>query len=67
MMVADLTPREREVLTQIAAGMTSKEIAAASGTSRNTVRNHRTSIMAKLGAESAPHAVAIAMRRGLVS
>ena len=43
-----LTQREREVLQQIAAGRTSKQIAAALGISFKTVVCHRTRLMEKL-------------------
>jgi RNA polymerase sigma factor (sigma-70 family) len=43
-----LTPREREVLTRVAAGRTSREIAEEFGISHRTVETHRESIMRKL-------------------
>ncbi len=49
---ARLTPREREVLAQVIAGRTSKEIARALGISPRTVETHRSRIMEKLGAHS---------------
>ena len=43
-----LTPRERDILSMIAAGRTNKEIAAAIHLSEKTVKNHLTRILAKL-------------------
>jgi FixJ family two-component response regulator len=50
--LAKLSSREREVLALIAEGESSKGIAALLGVSPNTIGNHRTSIMRKLGATS---------------
>ena len=47
-----LTPREREVLHQIAAGKLNKEIADALGAAESTIKAHRASIMAKLHVQS---------------
>jgi FixJ family two-component response regulator len=47
-----LTPRERDVLAQIAAGATCKEAACVLGISRRTVEVHRFKIMHKLGAKN---------------
>lgn len=62
-----LTDREREVLEVLAAGNRISEIAEMLFVSEKTVKNHLTSIYAKLGAETAAQAVAIAYRSGLVS
>lgn len=43
-----LTPREREVLLQVAAGRTSREIAEAFGISPRTIETHRERITSKL-------------------
>ena len=47
--LADLTPREREVLELVATGLHGKEVASRLGISSRTVEVHRTRIMAKLG------------------
>lgn len=47
-----LTHREWEVLNAIAAGLTSKEIAAALGVTYNTLETHRVNIYRKLGVHS---------------
>jgi DNA-binding CsgD family transcriptional regulator len=47
--VADLTPREREVLTLVCQGKSDPEIGAELKLARNTVRNHVASPYQKLG------------------
>jgi DNA-binding CsgD family transcriptional regulator len=47
--VADLTPREREVLSLIAQGKRCRDIAASLGIAVYTVRKHRTNICEKFG------------------
>ncbi len=61
-----LTPREREVLHMLAAGLGNKEIGARLGISEHTAKFHVSQILAKLNAGSRAEAVSIAMRRGLV-
>jgi two-component system, LuxR family, response regulator FixJ len=57
-----LTEREREVLDQLVAGHTSKEIARAFHGSPRTVDVHRARILTKLGARNVAEAVRIATR-----
>jgi len=61
-----LTPREREVLHLLAAGLGNKEIAGRLAISDHTAKFHVSQILAKLNAASRAEAVSIAMRRGLV-
>jgi DNA-binding NarL/FixJ family response regulator len=61
-----LTPREREVVAGIAAGRTTKEIAAGLGISVKTVDTHRQHIMEKLGCHRATEIVLYALKTGLV-
>jgi DNA-binding NarL/FixJ family response regulator len=61
-----LTPREREVLHLLAAGLGNKEIANRLAISDHTAKFHVSQILAKLNAASRAEAVSIAMRRGLV-
>jgi DNA-binding NarL/FixJ family response regulator len=61
-----LSPREREVLTMLAEGMATQDIATTLFLSLHTVRNHVRNILTKLGAHSKLEAVAIAAREGLV-
>jgi len=60
--MADLSPRQREILDLVAAGRTSKEIAAALGISESTVNWHLSNAFTRLGASSRAEAVARAMR-----
>jgi NarL family two-component system response regulator YdfI len=62
-----LSPRESEVLTLLSAGLGNKQIAARLGISEHTVKFHVTSIFNKLTASSRAEAVAIGIRRGLIS
>ena len=52
--IADLTPREHEIMDLVLAGHPSKNIAADLGVSQRTVENHRASIMKKTGSKSIP-------------
>lgn len=55
-----LTPRELEILTLIAAGLSNREIAERSYISENTVKTHSSRVLEKLGAKRRTQAV----RRG---
>ncbi len=59
-----LSPREREVLTLTARGLTNKEIAYRLGLSERTIQFHLNSVFNKSGASSRTEAVALALRRG---
>jgi NarL family two-component system response regulator YdfI len=61
-----LTEREREVLTGIAAGERSKEIGARLGIARRTVESYLNSIYLKLNVDSRAAAVAVAIEHGLL-
>jgi DNA-binding NarL/FixJ family response regulator len=62
----DLTPREIEVLSMLAAGLSTEQIVQELMLSTHTVRNHIRSILAKLQAHSRLEAVAVAVRLGIV-
>jgi DNA-binding NarL/FixJ family response regulator len=61
-----LSERETEILRLVADGLTNKEIAAHVYLSAETVKSHLESIYRKLGVSDRAHAVAVALRRGLV-
>jgi len=62
----ELTSRELEVLTLIAEGLTSREIAQRLVISHKTVDRHRENIMAKLDLHSRVDLVKYAIERGLI-
>jgi DNA-binding NarL/FixJ family response regulator len=61
-----LSSREMEVLGFVTKGMSNKEIASLLGISHQTVKNHVTSILQKLGVEDRTQAALYALRRGWV-
>jgi DNA-binding NarL/FixJ family response regulator len=62
-----LTPREREVLALMAAGLSSRAVAAKMGISYTTVRTHIRSLGSKLAVHSKLEAIVKAREMGLVS
>ena len=62
-----LTTREREVLEQLARGLSNKQIAGTLGISDHTVKFHVNSLLGKLGAQSRTEVVVRATRRGWLS
>jgi len=61
-----LSKREMEVLSYLTRGMSNKEIANLLGISHQTVKNHVTSILRKLGVEDRTQAAVYALKRGWV-
>ncbi|MDW4906677.1 response regulator transcription factor [Streptomyces sp. ADMS] len=61
-----LTSRERDVLTAVAAGWSSTEIATRLSISPTTVKSHVSRILAKIGARARVQAVVFAYESGLV-
>ena len=59
-----LTPREREVMTMVVAGLLNKQAAARIGTSEITVKIHRAHIMRKMCADSVADLVRMTERLG---
>jgi FixJ family two-component response regulator len=62
---ASLTPRERDVMAGIIAGLLNKQIAGELGTSEPTVKEQRGHVMAKMQAGSVAELVRIASRLGI--
>jgi DNA-binding NarL/FixJ family response regulator len=63
---APLSPREVQILDNIAQGMTNKEVAYALAISEQTVKNHMSSILRKLSVNDRTQAVVYAMRQGWI-
>lgn len=65
--VEPLTDQQTRVLELAAAGLLRKQTALAMGISEETVRNHLSRGRYRLGAKTTAQAIAIALRRGLIS
>ena len=66
MSSAELTARELEVLQQIVAGKSNKEIASSFMITEATVKTHINNILSKLGVSDRTQAATTALQRGLV-
>src|SRR5262249_32589073 len=62
----ELSERERDVLTLVARGMTLAETASRLFLGVETIRTHRKKALRKLKAKNMPHAVALAISRGVI-
>jgi len=62
-----LTPREREVLRQVARGQLNKQIAGELDASERTIKAHRANIMAKLQVQSVAELVRLVQEAGFVN
>ncbi len=63
---APLSPREVQILENIAQGMTNKEVAYTLAISEQTVKNHMSSILRKLSVNDRTQAVVYAIRQGWI-
>ncbi|MEZ4673707.1 MAG: response regulator transcription factor [Caldilineaceae bacterium] len=61
-----LSPREMEILSLTTRGASNKEIATLLNISRQTVKNHMSSVLRKLSVEDRTQAAVLALRRGWV-
>jgi two-component system, NarL family, response regulator LiaR len=61
-----VTPRELEILEQIAEGLSNREIAEKLFVSENTVKTHSSRLFDKLGAKRRTQAVQLGKQRGLI-
>ena len=64
--LASLTPRERQVLFQLGAGASNREIAARLAISEYTVKAHVRNLLEKLGLKNRSQAAGVARRLGLM-
>ena len=64
--VAELSPRQREILESITRGLSNAQIALQLDISAESVKTHMAKLFTKLGAASRAEAVAIAMRKHLL-
>jgi RNA polymerase sigma factor (sigma-70 family) len=65
-MLAQLSPRELDVLRLVGKGRSNKEIGAELNITEGTVKIHLTNILAKLGVSDRTQAVLVAAKRGII-
>jgi PAS domain S-box-containing protein len=63
--IAELTPRQRQVLSYMIAGYRNKQTAGFLGIDEKTVKMHRAGLLARLGVRSSASAVRIGVEAGL--
>ncbi len=63
----DLTPRELEVLREVALGLNNSQIAERLAIGEATVRTHIANVLSKLNLRDRTHATVFALKRGFVS
>jgi len=62
-VLAELTPREQEILQLIAQGASNREIAQSLYLAEKTVRNHVTNILSRLGLRDRTQAAIVALQQ----
>ena len=65
-MIAQLSPREMDVLKLVAKGLSNKEIATQLGLVVGTVKIHIANIFSKLGVSDRTQALVISVKRGII-
>lgn len=65
-LLAQLSPRELDVLQHVAKGLSNKEIAAQLGVVEGTVKIHVANIFSKLGVSDRTQALVTAVKRGII-
>jgi DNA-binding NarL/FixJ family response regulator len=65
-MFEELTPRELQVLNELAKGLANKQIADVLNITENTTKWFLKSILAKLRVADRTQAVAVAVQRGII-
>jgi PAS domain S-box-containing protein len=63
-LIETLSPRQREVLKQLAAGKLNKQIAYDLGISERTVKMHRAAVLSALGVRTSADAIRLAIEAG---
>ena len=66
LILATLTPRERQVFDLIVRGKINKQIAHELGTTERTVKAHRHQVMEKMQVQSLAELVSVAERLGML-
>ena len=64
--LCELSPREKEILTRIAAGQGTRQMSSAMNITVDTVRTYVKNVLAKLGAHSRLQLAALASQDGLL-
>lgn len=64
---SQVTPREIEIVKELAEGKSTKEIAASLGIAVNTVEVHRHQIIKKTACKNTLHVVATLLRLGIIT
>lgn len=65
-LLAQLSPREMEVLKLVAKGFSNKEIAMELQVVEGTIKIHVTNLLAKLGVSDRTQALVVAVKRGII-